>query len=749
MINDSRQILIDCHSRLRQFCQSQLSTFISAANEHLFQQAEQADDNEMQQRYFEVQQAIDTQQQQLPVQFERTLSALFAVLITPSAQAQTKKKRIDSSDNVLSLIDNDEMELEVALTSMSHRAEADYAEGLFALGQRLALLNNGIKLTPKNNPFSPQVLCNNFMSCIDSLSLDLQSRLIVLKLFDRYFLKHLANLYADVNLHLVNRNVLPNLRYHHRTDRTLAPKRRKSDNAVIKESEDRQSELFEVMRSILSTQSMPNNNHLPSISAERLIAELSALQSQQLMRFTDASITAEPAPALANSNANKSQQQAIECVGILFEHILNDDALHDSVKSLLSHLHTPLLKLALLDETFLSNPKHDARQLVNQLITAGEHWLTDDTSTKNNVYQHMQSVVKKIITDFDNDNSNSIFSQLAIEFNTYIEKIERQASITEKRSIQAAKGKEALESGREKVMHLIDDKLCNEDLPKPILQLIHKPWSAFLAYTLLRHGDESLQWQEAINFIDELLWYIEPKTSNEEILQAKDLCNALNEKLKNGLSCVGLDANEIQQHLNSLEMCRKLATENIHGAQKTSSPKVYDENNTVKTEQPVLKKRPPNVTNSHLVNQEISHLEKRHQTNVSKEKNKLSTTQPSKTKLSKAKLSKIKQAAATIERASDNAIADVLSMDFGTWLNWQKPNEPSRRLKLTWYNKKTQNCMLSNSMGQQVAIVSANEIALGINKGWISVSNTQLKKPFFERMLETVVDRLKLKAQTA
>jgi hypothetical protein len=57
--------------------------------------------------------------------------------------------------------------------------------------------------------------------------------------------------------------------------------------------------------------------------------------------------------------------------------------------------------------------------------------------------------------------------------------------------------------------------------------------------------------------------------------------------------------------------------------------------------------------------------------------------------------------------------------------------------------------MLSNSMGQQVAIVSANEIALGINKGWISVSNTQLKKPFFERMLETVVDRLKLKAQTA
>ena len=57
--------------------------------------------------------------------------------------------------------------------------------------------------------------------------------------------------------------------------------------------------------------------------------------------------------------------------------------------------------------------------------------------------------------------------------------------------------------------------------------------------------------------------------------------------------------------------------------------------------------------------------------------------------------------------------------------------------------------MLSNSMGQQVAIVSANEIALGISSGSITMSDAHLKKPFFERMLETVVDRLRLKIQTA
>ena len=733
MINDSRKTLIDCHSQLRSFCQDQINTFITAASEYLFQQAEQANDNDAQQRYFEIRQTIDAEQKNLAKQFEKTLSALFAVLITPSAQTQTDKKNSrqnhTSHDNILSLLDNDEMELNVALASMSHRAEADYAEALFALGQRLALLNNGIKLSAEDNPFAPQTLCNNFINCISALSLDLQSRLILLKLFDRYFVKHLATLYAEMNLYLVNQRVLPNLRYHHRSDRPIAPKRRKSDNIVTKESEDRQSELFEVMRSIMSAQTTPVSNQTASISVERLIAELSALQSQQLMRFNDASIIAEPMHELPSTNTAE-HQQAIECVGVLFEHILNDDSLHDTVKSLLSHLHTPLLKLALLDETFLGNPKHDARQLVNQLITAGEYWLTDNTSTKNDIYQHMQSVVKKIIIDFDHDNSSQIFAQTATEFNAYIEKIERQASITEKRSMQAAQGKEALESGRQKVKTLINEKLSNELLPKPILQLITQPWSAFLAYTLLRHTEESSQWQDAVNVIDELLWYIEPKIDHTEIQQAKNIHSILNKKLKYGLSSVGLDANEIQQHLNSLEMCSQLATENIQQPHETTHESITSANQTsANIEQLSEKKRPPNVSAFHIQDQQ--------------------SLTPNAAKQTSSVDEPIASEAPATERASENAIADILSMDFGTWLNWQKPNESSRRLKLTWYNQKTQNCMLSNSMGQQIAIMSANEIALGISKGWITIHDTHLKKPFFERMLETVIERLRLNAQSA
>lgn len=549
----------------------------------------------------------------------------------------------------------------------------------------------------------------------------MQNRLILLKLFERFFIKNLASIYAEINLYLVNNQVLPNLRYHHQSSRSISPKRRKSDNAAIKASENRQSELYTVMHSILNSRPVFANNqsaineNVTTASIGQLIAELSALQSQQLIRLNNTATTIEPTPEIPNTNIAQ-HQQAIDCVGVLFDHILNDNDLPDTVKSLLSHLHTPLLKLALLDETFLSNPKHDGRQLVNQLISAGAHWVTDDATTKNNVFRHMQAIVKKIITDFDHDNSNQIFTHLADEFNTYIEKIQRQTSVTEKRSIQAAQSKEALESGRKKVTTLIDKKLGAEPLPKPILQLINQPWSAFLSFVLIRHGEDSLQWQEAVDVIDNLLWYIEPKFNSEEIQQAANLRVELNEKLSDGLNCVGLNASEIQQHLNSLAMCAKLATENAR--------ELPEANHKDTAQQSTIKNCPPNI--------------------IAADSKKTPTPTIDTFKKPLTSVKKVSN-----EDGMDSAIADVLSLNFGTWLNWQKANEPSRRLKLTWYNKKTQNCMLSNAMGQQVMMIAASEIALGINQGWITVSNTELKKPVFERMLETVVEQLQLKTQSA
>ena len=74
----------------------------------------------------------------------------------------------------------------------------------------------------------------------------------------------------------------------------------------------------------------------------------------------------------------KTTLDTVDLVGLIFRYMLDDVNLHDAVKSLLSHLHTPYLKLALMDQSFLNNYEHSARILLNQLAEVGSRWVKEE-----------------------------------------------------------------------------------------------------------------------------------------------------------------------------------------------------------------------------------------------------------------------------------------------------------------------------------------------------------------------------------
>jgi hypothetical protein len=67
----------------------------------------------------------------------------------------------------------------------------------------------------------------------------------------------------------------------------------------------------------------------------------------------------------------------IDLIGMLFEYMLNDPVLPNAAKALLSHLHTPYLKVALLDHRVLEDSGHPARRLLDEMVEAGS-LLTDE-----------------------------------------------------------------------------------------------------------------------------------------------------------------------------------------------------------------------------------------------------------------------------------------------------------------------------------------------------------------------------------
>jgi len=115
--------------------------------------------------------------------------------------------------DMLSLVDNDDLEETIAISSVSHRAESTLAEPLWKLNQRLSVLNGGDKVVDKCNPASPVQYCESLRKALKLLNLDNKSKILSYKTFDREFMPHLSDMLGDFNKLLIKEGILPNLHY--------------------------------------------------------------------------------------------------------------------------------------------------------------------------------------------------------------------------------------------------------------------------------------------------------------------------------------------------------------------------------------------------------------------------------------------------------------------------------------------------------------------------------------------------------
>src|SRR5690606_22852685 len=89
-------------------------------------------------------------------------------------------------------------------------------------------------------------------------------------------------------------------------------------------------------------------------------------------------------------------------------------------------------------------------------------------------------------------------------------------------------------------------------------------------------------------------------------------------------------------------------------------------------------------------------------------------------------------------------IVDSLKMvEFGTWFEF----DGGKRLKVAWYNKKTEHYMLVDQQGRRVSLSAGLQLARDMiaGKAKIIIGST---KPFFERALENIYQTLNERAET-
>ena len=589
---------------------------------------------------------------------------------------------------------------------MTHKASIDCSAGIYALNQRLAALRGGQKISDYDNPIAPGVFAACVQQAFNDLLLDNQARLIVYKMYESLFMRKLDSLYKLLNQHFEARGLLPHLNYEaNKSPSELLPEELKG--LENQPSLDHQIDLF---KSIQQLQKLIPTTPIPSgqaISVQQLINSIQSLQHNAIEELEPLK-TQQQVEALnpqviinqAEEDAKKSEDidtHIIEIVGLLFEYVLNDEKLPDSVKTLLSYLHTPFLKVAIIDKEFFNHPQHPARQLLNNLVASGERWV-DPHSKKSEVFIQIKAVVERILNEFDND--IRLFSELAFEFNRHLRQHARRIRLTEERATQAAKGENKLKEIRLKVEAYIRKKVGQVKLPEFAQTLLFGPWSNFMAFNLLRFGSRSGQWQHASTIVDDILWFvqiIQYSTQPEKNIRFTELLESLPLALEQGFDTVGYDNEHGQEIIQALS--------NLHQQAAIEKAKQQGSTQATSTAEPI---KEPEINETHIDEVDINeHVEK--------------------------------------QTKDDKIIQQLRKTEFGTWFLFNANTKDAQQVKLAWSNTNTLHFMFVNRIGQQVAVKTGDELANAIRYGEVKILNKDEDKPFFEKALERILNQIQHK----
>jgi hypothetical protein len=229
----------------------------------------------------------------------------------------------------------------------------------------------------------------------------------------------------------------------------------------------------------------------------------------------------------------------IDLVGMLFDYITKNVRPDGSTQSLMTKLQVPLLRVALRDKSFFTRRTHPARQLLNSIAETGSHWLDDSEGPADrDLVDKMQMVVDRVTHDFDGD--LTLFEEMMSGLSQHMHTLARKAEVTERRHVDAARGREKLAVARQRAGNAINARIAAARPNKLVRTILEQAWTDVLALTLLRQGENSEMYKKRLAVADRLL--AADTGRNGEFKPPVDL----KEEIESGLDQVGYHKDDIQ-----------------------------------------------------------------------------------------------------------------------------------------------------------------------------------------------------------
>ena len=205
-------------------------------------------------------------------------------------------------------------------------------------------------------------------------------------------------------------------------------------------------------------------------------------------------------------------EKTIDFIKLIFDAIIDDQSISDTVKALLLTLQIPVIKASMLDEEFFVNDDHPARELLDKVAELGVG-ISDHSDP---LYVQLNDIVKQLLKDYVND-----IDAFVTALNQVKAIISSRETEAEEKELEA---QEQIQKEHARKIVLWELRKCTleKKLPSLVHKLILKLWPTLMFNHYIKHGKQNDGWISLITALGELIDSVQTPTNAQEYKSLKD-----------------------------------------------------------------------------------------------------------------------------------------------------------------------------------------------------------------------------------
>ena len=572
-------------------------------------------------------------------------------------------------------------------------------------------------MDPQRNPFGPLQIGKAFREASASIEIDLQTRLVLYKIFERQVLGALEPAYAEINARLAAAGVLPGLghgrgRMPHATARS-APNpscmvaNRSPPRTCCALPSDAASSALQVGRARLAQcvalPADPGNRIGPdglAVGSSRdgppgsgsrgdgsrahpvartparrsaLAATARVLAAQLLVEATHSSDGAPPSP---------QQSATVDIVGRVFDALSNDHSIPTPMQPVMQTLFLPVMRASLRHPGLIAENDHPLRQLIDLVAESAIGWcpsVDPDARALNDLQVSLQKI--------EGSESSQDAEHIVTQLRSQLEQQRRRSDLAEQRAVEAHAGRERLWQARRQVNTALIQTIGKAEIPAWVRYLITHPWANCLVLLWLRQGPDSSSYREALGFAESLVWCATAGSSRVEQLRLRAMLPIMESQLRQGLATVAYQDNEIKQLINELQQYVRYRIGDL------PAPAFIEAEPPAGSAPGALSADPGSVDEQPLP-----------------------------------------------QNVNPELLARVRTLRPGTWFSFENAAKGSERCKLSWISPYSGRCLFVNRNGLKISEQRPEDLAHALEKGMASIvdNNGQMLQRALSQVLTQV-----------